>query len=151
MQRSEKAENAISQNWSKKQNYQVICNYLKIFSTGGDRFLVLKFKISRKYIFSYSPVSLLATFSKMYSSCFKRFQIKTIHCTNYSMDLGLTCHAVYARLTSQNTLLNSLNKNKVSLQHLIDSSKVFDMIYHENLLYKQQYYGICSIIYLVGK
>ena len=64
----------------------------------------------------------------------------SIYEMQYGFRSGRSCE--HALLTAQKFLLESLNKNKISLLLLIDFSKAFDMVDHSVLLKKLQHYGI---------
>ena len=58
----------------------------------------------------------------------------------YGFRAGRSCE--HALLKAQSILLNSLNKNQISLLLLIDFSKAFDMVEHSILISKLGHYGI---------
>ena len=58
----------------------------------------------------------------------------SLHDMQYGFRQGRSCEQ--ALLKAQNILLDSLNRNKVSLLLLIDFSKAFDMVEHSILLKK---------------
>ena len=101
---------------------------------------------SKTDVSNYRPISLLATFSKIYEKLMHHRLLtflemnNSLHEMQYGFRAGRSCE--HALLTAQNSLLDSLNKKQVSLLLLIDFSKAFDMVDHEILLYKLQHYGI---------
>ena len=87
---------------------------------------------SKTDVSNYRPISLLSTFSKIYE---KLMHIRIIdflesngslHDMQYGFRQGRSCEQ--ALLKAKNILLDSLNRNKVSLLLLIDFSKAFDMV-----------------------
>ena len=87
---------------------------------------------------NYRPISLLATLSKIYEKLMHNRIIDflesngSLHDMQYGFRQGRSCE--HALLKAQNIILNSLNKNKVSLLLLIDFSKAFDLVEHSILL-----------------
>ena len=67
----------------------------------------------------------------------------SIYENQYGFRPGRSCE--HALLNAQNSILDSLNKRKISLLLLIDFSKAFDMVDHEILLKKLEHYGIRGI------
>ena len=67
----------------------------------------------------------------------------SIYENQYGFRPGRSCE--HALLNAQNSILDSLNKRKISLLLLIDFSKAFDMVDHEILLKKLENYGIRGI------
>ena len=59
---------------------------------------------------------------------------------HYGFRPGRSCE--HALLNAQNSILDSLNKQQISLLLLIDFSKAFDMVDHPILLKKLEHYGI---------
>ena len=98
---------------------------------------------------NYRPISLLATFSKIYEKVMHaritEFLNKnsSLHERQYGFRAGRSCE--HALLDAQNILLNSLHRNQISLLLLIDFSKAFDMVDHSILLHKLQHYGIRGV------
>ena len=98
---------------------------------------------------NYRPISLLATFSKIYEKLMnKRFvsffeENNTIYENQYGFRPGRSCE--HALLNAQQVLSNVLNKKQIGLLLLIDFSKAFDMVEHDILLAKLSNYGIRGI------
>ena len=98
---------------------------------------------------NYRPISLLATFSKIYEKVMHARIVEflekndSIYERQYGFRAGRSCE--HALLDAQNTLLNSLNKKHISLLLLIDFSKAFDLVDHDILLRKLNHYGIRGI------
>ena len=95
---------------------------------------------------NYRPISLLASFSKIYEKLMHKRIVNFMEANNslyemqYGFRTGRSCeHAV---LKAQSLLLDSLNKNQIALLLLIDFSKAFDMVEHSVLLKKLYHYGI---------
>ena len=61
----------------------------------------------------------------------------------YGFRPGRSCE--HALLNAQNTILDSLSKNQISLLLLIDFSKAFDLVEHSILLKKLEHLGIRGI------
>ena len=95
---------------------------------------------------NYRPISLLSSFSKIYEKLMHKRIVEFMEKNNsfyemqYGFRSGRSCE--HALLNAQSTLLNSLNKNQISLLLLIDFSKAFDMVEHSILLKKLYHYGI---------
>ena len=95
---------------------------------------------------NYRPISLLSTFSKIYEKLMHHRLTDfmesngSFYDMQYGFRSGRSCE--HALLKAQSILLNSLNKNKISLLLLIDFSKAFDMVEHSILLKKLYHYGI---------
>ena len=101
---------------------------------------------SKTDITNYRPISLLSSFSKIFEKTMHGRIVDFMEQNNsfyemqYGFRKGRSCE--YALLTAQNTLLDSLNRNEISLLLLIDFSKAFDMVDHRILLKKLYHYGI---------
>ena len=95
---------------------------------------------------NYRPISLLTSFSKIYEKLMHNRIVDFMEKNNsfyemqYGFRSGRSCE--HALLKAQSILLNSLNKNQISLLLLIDFSKAFDMVEHSILLKKLSHYGI---------
>ena len=101
---------------------------------------------SKSEVSNYRPISLLTSFSKIYEKIMHNRIVDFMNSNNslyemqYGFRAGRSCeHAV---LKAQSILLESLNKNQISLLLLIDFSKAFDMVEHSILLKKLHHYGI---------
>ena len=98
---------------------------------------------------NYRPISLLATFSKIYEKLMHRRITEFMEANSSIFDMqygfrsGRSCE--HALLKAQSVLLDSLGKNEVSLLLLIDFSKAFDMVDHTILLEKLAHYGIRGV------
>ena len=99
------------------------------------------FKSGKKTdVSNYRPISLLATFSKIYEKVMHARIVdfleknSSIYERNDGFRAGRSCE--HALLDAQNTLLNSLNRKQISILLFIDFSKAFDLFYHEILLKK---------------
>ena len=98
---------------------------------------------------NYRPISLLASFSKIYEKLMHcrilKFLVsnKSLFEMQYGFRPGRSCE--HALLNAQNTLLESLSKRQISLLLLIDFSKAFDMVEHSILLKKLEHYGIRGV------
>ena len=108
------------------------------------------FKSGKKTdVSNYRPISLLATFSKIYEKVMHARIVdfleknSSIYERQYGFRAGRSCE--HALLDAQNTLLNSLNRKQISILLLIDFSKAFDLVDHEILLKKLNHYGIRGI------
>ena len=62
----------------------------------------------------------------------------------YGFRPGRSCE--HALLNAQNTVLNSLSRNQISLLLLIDFSKAFDLVGHSILLSKLEHYGVRGVV-----
>ena len=95
---------------------------------------------------NYRPISLLATFSKIYEKLMHTRILNfleindSLYENQYGFRPGRSCE--HALLNAQNSLLDSLNKRQISLLLLIDFSKAFDMVEHSILFKKLEHYGI---------
>ena len=95
---------------------------------------------------NYRPISLLTSFSNIYEKLMHNRIVNfmeannSLHEMQYGFRSGRSCE--HALLKAQSLLLDSLNKNQVSLLLLIDFSKAFDLVDHSILLQKLQHYGI---------
>ena len=98
---------------------------------------------------NYRPISLLATFSKIYEKVMHARIVEFLDKNNsiyerqYGFRSGRSCE--HALLDAQNSLLNSLNRQQISLLLLIDFSKAFDLVDHKILMKKLYHYGIRGI------
>ena len=96
--------------------------------------------------YKYRPISLLSSFSKIYEKLMHNRLLEFLDSNGslfemqYGFRPGRSCE--HALLNAQNTLLNSLNRNQISLLLLIDFSKAFDMVDHTILLHKLYHYGV---------
>ena len=101
---------------------------------------------SKTDVANYRPISLLATFSKIYEKLMHRRIVNFMESNNSIFDMqygfrsGRSCE--HALLKAQSILLDSLSKKEISLLLLIDFSKAFDMVEHRILLKKLEHYGI---------
>ena len=101
---------------------------------------------SKSDVANYRPISLLTSFSKIYEKLMhSRISIflesnNSLFEGQYGFRSGRSCE--HALLNAQNSLLQNLSKNQVSLLLLIDFSKAFDMVDHSILLKKLEHYGI---------
>ena len=104
---------------------------------------------SKTDVANYRPISLLASFSKLYEKLMHRRIIEFMEANNsifdsqYGFRSGRSCE--HALLKAQSVLLDSLSKNEISLLLLIDFSKAFDMVDHIILLKKLEHYGIRGV------
>ena len=104
---------------------------------------------SKSDVSNYRPISLLNSFSKIYEKLMHIRILKFLESNNsiyenqYGFRPGRCCE--HALLNAQNSILDSLTKRKISLLLFIDFSKAFDMVEHEILLKKLEYYGIRGI------
>ena len=104
---------------------------------------------SRVDVGNYRPISLLASFSKIYEKLMHCRILKFLESNSSLFDMqygfrpGRSCE--HALLNAQNTLLESLSKRQISLLLLIDFSKAFDMVEHSVLLKKLEHYGIRGV------
>ena len=98
---------------------------------------------------NYRPISLLASFSKIYEKLMHNRLIAFLNSNNslyecqYGFRSGRSCE--HALLTAQSSILNALNKRQIALLLLIDFSKAFDMVEHSILIRKLENYGIRGI------
>ena len=106
---------------------------------------------ARSDVSNYRPISLLASFSKIYEKLMHNRIVDFMEANNslyemqYGFRSGRSCeHAV---LKAQSVLLDSLNRNQISLLLLIDFSKAFDKVEHSILLKKLHHYGIRGTAY----
>ena len=101
---------------------------------------------SKSDIKNYRPISLLASFSKVFEKLMHNRVINfldkySILCENqYGFRPGRSCE--HALLNAKDTILNSMSKKQVTLLLLIDFSKAFDLVDHSILLRKLDHYGI---------
>ena len=101
---------------------------------------------SKTDVKNYRPISLLATFSKVFEKLMHNRVINfldtyNILCENqYGFRPGRSCE--HALLNAKDTILNSMSKKQVTLLLLIDFSKAFDLVDHSILLNKLEHYGI---------
>jgi ribosomal protein S18 len=104
---------------------------------------------SKTDVANYRPISLLASFSKIYEKLMHRRITEFMEANNSIFDMqygfrrGRSCE--HALLKAQSVLLDSLGKNEISLLLLIDFSKAFDMVDHTILLEKLAHYGIRGV------
>ena len=100
---------------------------------------------SKTNISNYRPISILASFSKIYEKLMYDRVLNFLESNNslyenqYGFRPGRSCE--YALLNAQNSILESLTNQQISLL-LIDFSKAFDMVEHPILLQKLKHYGI---------
>jgi len=101
---------------------------------------------SKSEVTNYRPISLLCTFSKIYEKLMHSRVLGFLerNCSlfegQYGFRPGRSCE--HALLDAKSTILHSLSKKEVVLLLLIDFSKAFDVISHDILLDKLNYYGI---------
>ena len=104
---------------------------------------------SKTDVANYRPISLLASFSKIYEKLMHKRVVDfmelngSLHEYQYGFRAGRSCE--HALLNAQSHILDSLSKNQISLLLLIDFSKAFDMVEHSILLDKLSHYGIRGI------
>ena len=104
---------------------------------------------SKTDVSNYRPISLLASFSKIYEKLMHKRIVDfmemngSLHEYQYGFRAGRSCE--HALLNAQSHILDSLSKNQISLLLLIDFSKAFDMVEHSVLLDKLSNYGIRGI------
>ena len=95
---------------------------------------------------NYRPISLLASFSKVYEKLMHNRVINFLDthnllCENqYGFRSGRSCE--HALLNAKDTILSALSKKQIALLLLIDFSKAFDLVEHPKLLSKLEHYGI---------
>ena len=95
---------------------------------------------------NYRPISLLASFSKVYEKLMHNRVINFLDkhnllCENqYGFRSGRSCE--HALLNAKDTILSALSKKQIALLLLIDFSKAFDLVEHPTLLRKLEHYGI---------
>ena len=95
---------------------------------------------------NYRPISLLASFSKVYEKVMHNRVINFLDkhnllCDNqYGFRAGRSCE--HALLNAKDTILSTLSKKQIALLLLIDFSKAFDLVEHPTLLRKLEHYGI---------
>ena len=98
---------------------------------------------------NYRPISLLSSFSKIYEKLMHARVLEfldkneTLFEMQYGFRPGRSCE--HALLNAQNFILDTLSKKQIALLLLVDFSKAFDMIEHNILLKKLEYYGIRGI------
>ncbi|KAL5270295.1 hypothetical protein ACHWQZ_G001139 [Mnemiopsis leidyi] len=104
---------------------------------------------SKLEVSNYRPISLLGSFSKIYEKLMHGRVLDFLDKNNslfenqYGFRPGRSCE--HALLNAQYSILQSLNKNQISLLLLLDYSKAFDVLDHSTLLYKLDHYGIRGI------
>ena len=104
---------------------------------------------SKTDVSNYRPISLLGALSKVYEKIMHSRIVEflekndSFYDQQYGFRAGRSCE--HALLDAQNTLLDSLNRNCISLLLLIDFSKAFDMVDHNILLYKLNHYGVRGV------
>ena len=104
---------------------------------------------SKSDVTNYRPISLLTSFSKIYEKLMHNRISQflesndSLYEAQYGFRSGRSCE--HALLDAQNSILQNLSKNKISLLLLIDFSKAFDMVDHSILLNKLEHYGIRGI------
>ena len=90
---------------------------------------------SRTDVSNYRPISLLSLFSKVYEKImYSRLvsflsKYNLIYTRQYGFRPQHSCE--HALLDAQNTILNALDKKQIALLLLIDFSKAFDMVDHD--------------------
>ena len=95
---------------------------------------------------NYRPISLLSSISKINEKLMHNRITNfldrngSLNDMQYGFRPGRCCE--HALLKAQDLLLDSLNRQQVSLLLLIDFSKAFDMVEHDILLDKLNHYGI---------
>ena len=101
---------------------------------------------SKTDVENYRPISILASFSKVYEKLMHQRILLFLESndslvdTQYGFRPGRSCE--HALLKAQDIILDSLNRRQISLLLLIDFSKAFDMVEHSILLKKLEHYGI---------
>ncbi len=104
---------------------------------------------SKTDVANYRPISLLSSFSKIYEKLMHKRILDFLDTNSslfemqYGFRPGRSCE--HALLNAQNTILNSLSRNQVSLLLLIDFSRAFDLVEHNILLKKLEHLGIRGI------
>ncbi len=104
---------------------------------------------SKTEVSNYRPISLLSSFSKIYEKLMHKRVLDFVDSNGslfemqYGFRPGRSCE--HALLNAQNTILDSLSKNQISLLLLIDFSKAFDLVEHSILLKKLEHLGIRGI------
>ena len=98
---------------------------------------------------NYRPISLLATFSKIYEKLMHSRILSFLESNNsifdsqYGFRPKRSCE--HALLDTSNYLLDKLSQKQVNLLLMIDFSKAFDMVDHDILISKLSHYGIRGI------
>ena len=103
----------------------------------------------RNDVSNYRPISLLSVFSKIYEKIMYCRIVtflnnnKLINNRQYGFRAAHSCE--HALLDAQNVLTRTLDQKETALLLLIDFSKAFDMVDHNLILQKLNYYGIRGI------